>query len=135
MEQKTHWAWPLFSSGAVLRERLHVHFEQEDTTYVRDFPVMVGWAYVQCPIAVVRRGVAGEIFGGEKGGVVAEGPPPRLVVQDPRGSRPGAAAPMPSSRGSCFSRRRPTGRPLWHRYFKHAIPGTATLIAGACWSY
>ena len=28
----------------VARERMHIHFEQEYATYVRDFPVIVGWA-------------------------------------------------------------------------------------------
>src|SRR5260221_11295246 len=85
MEQKTHWAWPLFSSGAVLRERLHVHFEQEYTTYVRDFPVMVGWAYVQCPIAVVRRELAENLYEEETGGLVAKRPHPELFLEYPRG--------------------------------------------------
>ena len=61
MEQKTHWAWPAFA-GLVPKTRLHVHFEQEFETYVRDFPVMVGRAYVQCPIAAVRRELAENLF-------------------------------------------------------------------------
>src|SRR5262245_60345609 len=55
MERKVHWAWPLFNAGVVPADLLHIHFEQEYATYVRDFPVLVGWAYVQCPIAEVRR--------------------------------------------------------------------------------
>lgn len=47
MEKKTHWAWPHFTGGDVPREKLHVHLEQEYETYVRDFPVLVGRAYVQ----------------------------------------------------------------------------------------
>jgi hypothetical protein len=58
MERKVHWAWPHFGSGRVPKQLLHHHFEQEYATYVRDFPVMVGWAYVQCPIAEVRRDLA-----------------------------------------------------------------------------
>ena len=50
MERKDHWAWPGFTSGLVPAGRLHVHLEQEWEVYVRDFPVMVGGAYVQCPI-------------------------------------------------------------------------------------
>ncbi len=42
MERKRHWAWSHFTSGKVARDRLHLHFEQEYATYVRDFPVMVG---------------------------------------------------------------------------------------------
>ena len=30
MERKTHWAWSAFTSGKVARERLHLHFEQEE---------------------------------------------------------------------------------------------------------
>jgi hypothetical protein len=41
MERKVHWAWSRFTSGQVSREVLHLHFEQEYATYVRDFPVMV----------------------------------------------------------------------------------------------
>ena len=54
MERKVHWAWSAFASGKVAKPRLHVHFEQEYATYVRDFPVLVGRAYVQCPVAEVR---------------------------------------------------------------------------------
>ncbi|MBA2237854.1 MAG: hypothetical protein H0W24_04025 [Lysobacter sp.] len=58
MERKHHWAWGCFTSGEVAPDRLHLHFEQEYETYVRDFPVLVGWGYVQCPIAEVRRELA-----------------------------------------------------------------------------
>src|SRR5688572_7798850 len=51
MERKEHWAWSAFGSGLVPKGKLHVHFEQEYATYVRDFPVLVARAYVQCPIA------------------------------------------------------------------------------------
>jgi pyrroloquinoline-quinone synthase len=43
MERKDHWAWPAFTSGRVPKALLHFHFEQEYETYVRDFPVMVGY--------------------------------------------------------------------------------------------
>lgn len=85
MEQKVHWAWPLFTSGKVPKERLHLHFEQEYATYVRDFPVMVGWAYVQCPIAAVRRELAENLFEEETGGLVAGRPHPELFLEYPRG--------------------------------------------------
>jgi pyrroloquinoline-quinone synthase len=85
MEQKRHWAWPLFTSGKVPRERLHVHFEQEYATYVRDFPVMVGWAYVKCPIAAVRRELAENLYEEETGGLVARRPHPELFLEYPRG--------------------------------------------------
>jgi pyrroloquinoline quinone (PQQ) biosynthesis protein C len=85
MERKTHWAWKLFGSGGVPRELLHVHFEQEYATYVRDFPVMVGWAYVQCPIAAVRRELAENLYEEETGGLVAKRPHPELFLEYPRG--------------------------------------------------
>lgn len=85
MERKVHWAWPHFTSGAVPKDRLHVHFEQEYATYVRDFPVMVGWAYVQCPIAEVRRELAENLYEEETGGLVAQRPHPELFLEYPRG--------------------------------------------------
>jgi pyrroloquinoline-quinone synthase len=85
MEQKTHWAWQAFGTGVVPRERLHVHFEQEYATYVRDFPVMVGWAYVQCPLAIVRRELAENLYEEETGGLVAKRPHPELFLEYPRG--------------------------------------------------
>ena len=85
MERKTHWAWSQFTSGKVPRDRLHLHFEQEYATYVRDFPVMIGWAYVQCPIPEVRRDLAENLYEEETGGVVAGRPHPELFLEYPRG--------------------------------------------------
>jgi pyrroloquinoline-quinone synthase len=85
MERKKHWAWRAFTDGTVPRERLHVHFEQEYATYVRDFPVLVGWAYVQCPIAEVRRDLAENLYEEETGGVIAGRPHPELFLEYPRG--------------------------------------------------
>ncbi len=85
MERKVHWAWPHFTSGRVAKERLHVHFEQEYATYVRDFPVMVGWAYVQCPVAEVRRDLAENLYEEETGGVIAGRPHPDLFLEYPKG--------------------------------------------------
>lgn len=103
MERKVHWAWPRFTSGRVARERLHVHFEQEYETYVRDFPVMVGWAYVQCPIAEVRRDLAANLYEEETGGLVAGRPHPALFLEYPRGlgmdvARFGAIELLPAAR-------------------------------------
>jgi hypothetical protein len=85
MESKSHWAWPLFTSGQVARERLHVHFEQEYETYVRDFPVLVGRAYVQCPVAEVRRELAENVYEEETGGLIAGRPHPELFLEYARG--------------------------------------------------
>lgn len=85
MEQKAHWAWPLFTSGKVPKSRLHVHFEQEFATYVRDFPVLVGRAYVACPLPAVRRELAENLYEEETGGLVAGRPHPDLFLEYPRG--------------------------------------------------
>ncbi len=85
MERKKHWAWPLFNQGKVAKDKLHVHFEQEYATYVRDFPVMVGWAYVQCPVAEVRRDLAENLYEEETGGVIAGRPHPDLFLEYPKG--------------------------------------------------
>ena len=80
MERKTHWAWSQFTSGKVPRDRLHLHFEQEYATYVRDFPVMIGWAYVQCPIPEVRRDLAENLYEEETGGLSKGLPHPELFL-------------------------------------------------------
>jgi pyrroloquinoline-quinone synthase len=85
MERKSHWAWPAFTTGEVAAERLHVHLEQEYATYVRDFPVLVGRAYVQCPIAAVRRELAENLYEEETGGIAAGRPHPELFLEYPRG--------------------------------------------------
>jgi pyrroloquinoline quinone (PQQ) biosynthesis protein C len=85
MERKQHWAWPLFTNGTVAADRLHLHFEQEYATYVRDFPILVGWAYVQCPTAEVRRELAENLYEEETGGLVAGRPHPDLFLEYPRG--------------------------------------------------
>ena len=85
MERKDHWAWRFFTSGQVARERMHIHFEQEYATYVRDFPVMVGWAYVQCPIPAVRRDLVENVYEEETGRLVAGRPHPELFLEYPRG--------------------------------------------------
>ena len=85
MERKDHWAWASFTRGEVPRDRLHVHFEQEYAVYVRDFPVLVGWAYVQCPVASVRRELAENIYEEETGGLSGTRPHPELFLEYPRG--------------------------------------------------
>lgn len=85
MERKKHWAWQHFGSGKVAKDRLHIHFEQEYATYVRDFPVMVGWAYVQCPIAEARRELVENVYEEETGGLIAGKPHPELFLEYPRG--------------------------------------------------
>ena len=81
MERKNHWAWPFFTSGRVPKDRLHFHFEQEYETYVRDFPIMVGRAYVRCPIAAIRRSLAENLYEEETGGLVAGKSPPAFIFR------------------------------------------------------
>jgi pyrroloquinoline-quinone synthase len=85
MEQKEHWAWPAFGDGTVEKSLLHVHFEQEWEVYVRDFPVLLGRAYVACPIAEVRRELAENIYEEETGGLSAGRPHPELFLRYPKG--------------------------------------------------
>jgi pyrroloquinoline-quinone synthase len=85
MERKVHWAGAAFACGAVAAGRLHVHFEQEYETYVRDFPVLLGWAYVQCSVPEARRELAENLYEEETGGLVAGRPHPELFLEYPRG--------------------------------------------------
>ncbi len=85
MEQKRHWAWPAFEAGRVPRELLHLHLEQEYGTYVRDFPVLVGRAYVQCGIAEVRQELVENMYEEETGGLIAGRPHPELFLLYPSG--------------------------------------------------
>lgn len=85
MEKKLHWAWPAFSSGLVPKALLHIHLEQEYAVYVRDFPVLVARAYVQCPIAEVRRELIENVYEEETGGILAGRPHPDLFLDYPRG--------------------------------------------------
>lgn len=87
MERKTHWAWPAFTGGQVDADRLHIHLEQEYATYVRDFPVLVGWAYVQCPVPEVRRDLAENLYEEETGGLSGGHPHPDLFLRYPSGLR------------------------------------------------
>lgn len=85
MERKTHWAWPAFTTGMVRKELLHIHLEQEYEVYVRDFPVLLARAYVQCPSAAVRQELAENIYEEETGGLAAGRPHPELFLMYPRG--------------------------------------------------
>jgi pyrroloquinoline quinone (PQQ) biosynthesis protein C len=85
MEGKEHWAWPSFTAGHVAPGLLHIHLEQEYAVYVRDFAVMVGRAYVQCPIAAARAELAENLFEEETGGLIAGRPHADLFLEYARG--------------------------------------------------
>lgn len=85
MERKSHWAWPDFTAGRVARELLHVHFEQEYATYVRDFAVLLGRTYVQCPIAAIRAELAENLYEEETGKLSLGKPHAELFLRYPAG--------------------------------------------------
>lgn len=85
MERKQHWAWAAFTDGLVPKDRLHVHMEQEYATYVRDFPVLVGRAYVACPHPEARRALIENVYEEETGALHAGRPHPVLFLEYPRG--------------------------------------------------
>jgi pyrroloquinoline-quinone synthase len=85
METKVHWAWPAFTRGLVPPDRLHLHLEQEYATYVRDFAVLIGRAYVQCPVAAARRELAENLYEEETGGLSKGRPHAELFLEYPRG--------------------------------------------------
>lgn len=102
MEGKRHWAWTEFTSGAVAADRLHIHLEQEYATYVRDFAVLIGRAYVQCPVDVVRADLAENLFEEETGKLSKGRPHAELFLEYPRGlgmdvSRFGAVSLLPEA--------------------------------------
>ncbi len=85
MERKHHWSSHHFANGLVPRERFFIHFEQEYELFVRDFPILVARAYIQCPIAAVRADLAANIFEEETGQLAAGRPHPELFLDIPRG--------------------------------------------------
>jgi hypothetical protein len=85
MEQKTHWAWPAFQQGKVHKSKFHIHLEQEYATYIRDFAVLVGRAYVACPFPAVRAELAENLYEEETGGLVAGRPHAELFLEYPKG--------------------------------------------------
>ena len=85
MERKRHWAWPHFQAGEVSKEKLRIHLAQEYATYVRDFPIFLGRAYIQCDIPEVRRALAENLYEEETGGLSAKRPHAELFMEIPRG--------------------------------------------------
>ncbi|MEZ4449437.1 MAG: iron-containing redox enzyme family protein [Nannocystaceae bacterium] len=85
MGQKRHWAWPEFTSGRVARDFLHIHFEQEYATYVRDFAIFLGRVYVACPIAAIRRVLIENVYEEETGKLSLGKPHAELFLRYPEG--------------------------------------------------
>jgi pyrroloquinoline quinone (PQQ) biosynthesis protein C len=84
MERKVHWAWPDFEAGRVPAERLHIHLEQEFATYVRDFPILLGRAFVICDVPAARRELIENAYEEETGGLAAGRPHPELFLMIPK---------------------------------------------------
>jgi pyrroloquinoline quinone (PQQ) biosynthesis protein C len=85
MERKSHWAWPLFTSGQVSKELLHHHLEQEYGVYVHDFAWMLGRAYAQCSVPEARVQLAEKLFEEETGGLSMGIPHAQLFLRFPAG--------------------------------------------------
>lgn len=85
MERKRHWAWPLFTAGKVAESVLHIHLEHEYAVYIRDFAVMLGRAYVQCPVADARRELAENLYEEETGRLSGGRPHADMFLEYPRG--------------------------------------------------
>src|SRR5688500_10697908 len=85
MERKQHWAWSAFTSGRVAKEKLHMHLEQEYAVYIRDFAMLLGRAYVQCPVPDVRRELAENLYEEETGKLSRGRPHADLFLEYPRG--------------------------------------------------
>lgn len=69
MDRKHHWAWPHFSSNALNKAQLKIHFQQEYAVYVRDFPVFLARIHGQNPPAEARRMLAENIYEEDTGGL------------------------------------------------------------------
>jgi len=69
MDRKHHWAWPYFSSDALSKAQLKIHFQQEYAVYVRDFPVFLARIHGQNPPAEARRMLAENIYEEDTGGL------------------------------------------------------------------
>jgi pyrroloquinoline-quinone synthase len=85
METKRHWAWPMFTSGQVAKSLLHIHLEHEYAVYIRDFAVLLGRAYVQCPIPAARRELAENLYEEETGKLSGRRPHADMFLEYPRG--------------------------------------------------
>lgn len=69
MDGKHHWAWDHFATGALTKEQLKIHFQQEYAVYVRDFPVFLARIHGKNPPAPVRRMLAENIYEEDTGGL------------------------------------------------------------------
>lgn len=103
MDRKHHWAWPAFADGSVTKAHLLIHFQQEYTVYVRDFPVFLARIHGQNPPSSVRRMLAENIYEEDTGGLSLGKSHPELFLTMMGGLGFGAEEftkirPLPASR-------------------------------------
>ncbi len=80
MDKKNHWAWQYFSSDQITRKQLKVHFRQEYSVYVRDFPVFLARIHAKNPPMDVRQDLAANLYEEETGGLTVGRPHPELFL-------------------------------------------------------
>ncbi|WP_237055849.1 iron-containing redox enzyme family protein [Microbulbifer sediminum] len=85
MERKVHWSQSALEGGQVPAGRLHILLEQEYGVWVRDYPIFLGRAYVQCPLCKVRRELAENLYEEETGKISGSAPHAELFLEYPRG--------------------------------------------------
>ena len=80
MDRKNHWAWKYFSSDGIQREQLKVHFQQEYSVYIRDFPVFLARIIGKNPPMEVRQDLAANLYEEETGGLTLGKSHPELFM-------------------------------------------------------
>lgn len=85
MDQKHHWAWPVFAGQNISKAQLKIHFQQECAVYVRDFPVFLARIHGKNPPPAVRRMLAENIFEEDTGGLSLGMSHPELFLKMMKG--------------------------------------------------
>jgi pyrroloquinoline quinone (PQQ) biosynthesis protein C len=80
MDGKHHWAWEYFANGRLTKDQLKIHFQQEYTVYVRDFPVFLARIHGKNPPTAVRRMLAENIYEEDTGGLSVGKSHPELFL-------------------------------------------------------
>jgi pyrroloquinoline quinone (PQQ) biosynthesis protein C len=80
MDRKNHWAWQYFSSDRITRDQLKVHFQQEYTVYIRDFPIFLARIHGKNPPMEVRQDLAANLYEEETGGLTMKKSHPELFL-------------------------------------------------------
>jgi pyrroloquinoline quinone (PQQ) biosynthesis protein C len=81
MDLKHHWAWPVFSGNRITHAQLRIHFQQEYTVYVKDFPLLLGRLYAKNPPDEIRRELAANLYEEETGGLSVGRSHPALFIE------------------------------------------------------